>query len=86
MVATVKRSHTTCKNEMQAHPQATSCTILCGLSAAAHASQPSTMLGANAYNEYANALSEVTSLTGCTLACLTLTCCAATACSLAFLH
>ena len=43
---------------MQAHKHATSCTILCTVSEAAHAALPSTMLGESAYMEYLAALKE----------------------------
>ncbi|KAK9807126.1 hypothetical protein WJX73_008190 [Symbiochloris irregularis] len=51
-------THSSVLRAAKAHPQVTSCTILCSVSSAAHASQPSTMLGPSAYDEYANALAE----------------------------
>lgn len=47
-----------CLLMMQAHRHATSCTILCTVSEAAHAALPSTMLGESAYTEYLAALNE----------------------------
>ncbi len=43
----------------QAHPEASSCVLLCTVSEEAHASQPATMLGDDAYATYAAALREV---------------------------
>ncbi len=42
----------------QAHPTAESCVLLCTVSEDAHASQPGTMLGDDAYAAYAAALRE----------------------------
>ena len=44
---------------LQAHPQARSCLLLCTVSEDAHAGQPATMLGDDAYTTYAAALREV---------------------------
>ncbi|KAK9829698.1 hypothetical protein WJX72_007414 [[Myrmecia] bisecta] len=43
---------------IKVHPQASSCLILSAVSAAAHTSQPSTMLGPDAFGEYQAALQE----------------------------
>ena len=52
-----RRSHLyTC---LQAHPQARSCLLLCTVCEDAHAGQPATMLGDDAYATYATALREV---------------------------
>ncbi len=49
----------------QAHAGAESCTVLCTYSEAAHASQPDTMLGSNAYAAYLAALREVNCIPSC---------------------
>ena len=47
-----------CHADSQVYNDAPSCTVYCTYSEAAHASQPDTMLGEEAYSEYRAALLE----------------------------